>query len=59
MAKKVSGKGDIGTTCPKCGKILFFEDQEYDGDYVIDTVYCADCWARFTVCYKAVDWEEV
>jgi hypothetical protein len=56
---KLSGKGDIGTACPKCGKPLSFEDQEYDGDYILETYSCDDCCTYFSVRYRALDWEEV
>jgi len=58
LGKKLSGKGDIGTTCPKCNSPLELDDQEYVGSEIIDRVRCVGCFACFSVHFAAVDWVE-
>jgi len=57
--EKLSGKGDIGTTCPKCNSPLEYEDEELEAGCINDMVRCSVCFARFSVHYVALDWVEL
>jgi len=57
--EKLSGQGDLGTSCPKCQEPLEFEEQEYDSGDIYDRVICVGCFARFSIHYKAYRWAEL
>jgi transposase-like protein len=56
--RKLSGKGHVGTFCPRCeGELEFIDTETYSEEY-FEYYKCRDCGAKFSVKYEPVEWRE-